>query len=243
MDIKGVPILVTGGGRRIGAACVLALAKAGAAVIIHYGSSANAATRLSEDINQNGGRAATLQGDLGQPEMAIELLERAGKFFGPVQILINNAAIFKPGLLADTSLPQWQEHISTNLTAPFLLMQGFARQLPAGTPGKIINFIDQRISRPRPGHIAYTTAKSALLTLTKIAAQELAPQVQVNAIAPGPILPAALDSQDHFAQIANATPLARAGTPDNIVQTLLFLLEHEYITGEMIRVDGGEHLR
>jgi NAD(P)-dependent dehydrogenase (short-subunit alcohol dehydrogenase family) len=242
MDVRGVPVLVTGGSRRIGRACVLALAGAGASVVIHHGRSVEDAQRLCEQIHQQGGKAATVQADLGQSSMLSGLMHRAGQFFGPLQILVNNAAIFRPGLFADTSQDDWHEHLAVNLTAPFLLMQGFARQIPSQTPGKIINIIDQRIARPKPGHVAYTTAKSGLWTLTQMAAQEMAPWIQVNAIGPGPILPAPDQQSDSFLQVARATPMARAGKPEDIAQAMLFLLEQEYITGDIIRVDGGEHL-
>ncbi|MBF0445390.1 MAG: SDR family oxidoreductase [Magnetococcales bacterium] len=243
MDMRGVPVLVTGGGKRIGKACVEALAQARALVVIHYGSSQKEAELLSNKIRQDGGQVAMLQGDLAKPEEVVSIMQRAAQFFGPVQILLNSAAIFKPGLFNNTDLAQWHEHIGVNLTAPFILMQEFAAQLPPKTPGKIINIIDQRIKRPRPGHIAYTTAKSGLWTLTQVAAQEMAPWIQVNAIAPGPILPAPEQPEDSFAAIAKATPLARAGSPEDIVKAMIFLIEHDYITGEIIRVDGGEHLQ
>jgi pteridine reductase len=242
MDMRGVPVLVTGGGKRIGKACVEALAKAQALVVIHYGSSQSEAELLSAKIRKEGGQAALVQGDLANSEEVGSIMQRAEQFFGPVQILLNSAAIFKPGLFNNTGLAQWHEHLAVNLTAPFLLMQEFATQLPPKTPGKIINIIDQRIKRPRPGHIAYTTAKSGLWTLTQVAAQEMAPYIQVNAIAPGPILPAPDQPVDSFKKIAKATPLARPGSTDDITKAVIFLIEQEYITGEIIRVDGGEHL-
>jgi NAD(P)-dependent dehydrogenase (short-subunit alcohol dehydrogenase family) len=242
MDVRGIPVLVTGGGKRIGAACVEALAGLGASVVIHAGRSLQEAESLSVRIRQQGGQAAVVQADLEQPESTRDLLLQAGDCFGPVRILVNNAAIFKPGLFENTSLGQWQEHLAVNLTAPFILMQEFARQLPPPLVGKIINLIDQRIARPRPGHVAYTTAKSGLWTLTRIAAQEMAPRIQVNAIAPGPILPAPDHQPGAFEQVAQATPMARPGSPGDITQTLIFLIAQEYITGEIIRVDGGEHL-
>jgi NAD(P)-dependent dehydrogenase (short-subunit alcohol dehydrogenase family) len=243
MDMRGVPVLVTGGGRRIGKACVEALIQANASVVIHFGRSQKEAELLSGKIRQKGGQAAMLQGDLAKSEEVGSIMQRAAQFFGPVQILLNSAAIFKPGLFSNTDLAQWHEHIGVNLTAPFILMQEFAAQLPPQTPGKIINIIDQRINRPRPGHIAYTTAKSGLWTLTQVAAQEMAPWIQVNAIAPGPILPAPDQSDDSFNKIAKATPLARHGSPEDIAKAVIFLIEQEYITGEIIRVDGGEHLQ
>ncbi|MBF0447539.1 MAG: SDR family oxidoreductase [Magnetococcales bacterium] len=242
MKLREAPVLVTGGGRRIGAACVLGLAEAGAKVVIHHGRSEREAESLCRQIQAQGGEAATVGADLSQPQQVLALMEQACSFFGPLHLLVNSAAIFNPGLFQDSDLSQWQAHLDINLTAPFILMQRFYRQLPPDQSGHIINFIDQRISRPRPGHVAYTTAKSALWTLTQMAALEMAPRIQVNAIAPGPILPAPDQSPEAFASIAKATPLARPGSPADIVRALIFLLEQPYITGEMIRVDGGEHL-
>jgi pteridine reductase len=243
MDMRGVPVLVTGGGRRIGKACVEALAQAHALVVIHYGRSQKEAEILCDTIRKKGGQAALVQGDLANTAEVASIMQRAAQCFGPVHILLNSAAIFKPGLFKSTTIDQWHEHLSVNLTAPFILMQEFAAQLPANTPGKIINIIDQRIKRPRPGHIAYNAAKSGLWTLTQVAAQEMAPFIQVNAIAPGPILPAPDQPEDSFEKIAKATPLARRGSPDDIVKAMIFLIEQEYTTGEIIRVDGGEHLQ
>ncbi|MBF0454133.1 MAG: SDR family oxidoreductase [Magnetococcales bacterium] len=242
IDIRTMPALVTGGSQRIGAASALALARKGASVVIHYGRSDREAKTLCEKIQQQGGRGATLQADLESADQVETLVERAEGFFGPLQILVNNAAIFQPGLIKETPLEQWQAHLSINLTAPFLLMQAFARRLPEETPGKIINLIDQRVLRPRPGHVAYSAAKSALWALTQMAAQEMAPNIQVNAIGPGPILPAPNHEPGGFERVAQRTPLGRPGSPEDITQALIFLLEQTFITGEMVCVDGGEHL-
>lgn len=236
--------LVTGGGRRIGAACVLALAQRGATVVIHHNASGDSARALADAIRERGGRAHPLSGDLADQEATQNLIDRAEAAAGrPIDILINNAAIFHPGLVADTPVAAWNRHLAINLTAPFLLMQRFARRLPPGAPGVIIQLIDRHGHRPRPGYAAYSASKSALWTLTRQAALELAPRIRVNAIGPGPILPAPDAGQAAFDAIGAATPAGRAGSPDDIVRALLFLLDNDLITGEMIRVDGGEHLR
>ena len=241
MNPSDTTALITGAGRRIGAACALALANQGARVVIHSRNSSAGATALCEQIRKHGGKAGCLEADLASPTEAAGLMERTRQRFGPVTILVNNAAIFEPGTLDNTTIVDWNRHLGINLTAPFLLMQSFARQLPSSV-GKIINLIDQRVTRPQPGHAAYTVAKSALWTLTRLAALELAPQVQVNAIGPGPILPAPGSGPEGFHRVAAATPLARPGLPEDITAALLFLIRQDYITGEMIRVDGGEHL-
>ena len=240
--LAGRTALVSGAGQRIGAACAEALAGAGAAVAIHYRHSQAAATDVCARITQQGGRAAAFAADLNQAAQVLPMLEQIDQRLGRVTILVNNAAIFEPGDLRTTPLSAWQTMLATNLTAPFLLMQAMAQALPPPATGVIINLIDQRVLRPAPGHLAYSVAKTGLWSLTRMAAQELAPHIRVNAIAPGPILPAAGEAGAAFQQIAAATPLGRAGCPKDIVDTLLFLVNHAFITGEMICVDGGEHL-
>ncbi|MBF0585093.1 MAG: SDR family oxidoreductase [Magnetococcales bacterium] len=240
--LAGQVALVTGAGRRIGAACAEGLALAGARVAVHAHHAQSAASALCTAIGQQGGQAEPFFADLADPSQVEGLLEQVVGRLGTVQILVNNAAIFQPGALCTTSLAAWNEMLAINLTAPFLLMQAFAKGISPTMSGVIINMIDQRITRPRPGHLAYTVAKSALWTMTQMAALELAPAVRVNAIAPGPILPAAGDGEERFQQIAEATPLGRAGSPQDVVDLLLFLVQSPFITGEMVCVDGGEHL-
>lgn len=232
--------LVTGAGQRIGATCAEALALAGAKVAVHAHHSQAAALALCTAIGQQGGQAEPFFADLADPEQVTRLLEQVAMRLGTLHILVNNAAIFQPGTVRTTPVAAWDEMLAINLTAPFLLMQGFANGMP--TTGVIINLLDQRITRPRPGHLAYTVAKSALWTMTRMAAVELAPTIRVNAIAPGPILPAAGSALEAFQQIGAATPLGRVGSPQDVVDALLFLVQHTFITGEMICIDGGEHL-
>ncbi|MBF0294220.1 MAG: SDR family oxidoreductase [Magnetococcales bacterium] len=237
--------LITGSGRRIGASCALALARLGSAVVIHCHGSHLEALALQRFIEAEGGTAGIIQADLADSHEVAALISRAEEVHGrgPVDILVNNAAVYQPGGVRDGSLATWNRHLAVNLTAPFLLMQSFARRLPQGRPGHIIQIIDQHGHRPRPGFAAYSAAKSALWTLTRQAALELAPAIRVNAIGPGPILPAPDASRAEFDRIATATPLERSGSVDDIAAALRFLLENDFITGEMIRVDGGEHLR
>lgn len=244
MNLNHATALITGGALRIGAACAQALALQGVAVVIHYKTSHHAAQTLQKTIQAQGGQAHILQAELTDCDQVRSLLPRAEACLGskPVNILINNAALFLPGTLRDDSLEQWHRHLAINLTAPFLLMQTFARRLPPGSQGKIIQLIDQHKEQPKVGYAAYSASKSALWTLTCQAALELAPDIQVNAIGPGPILPAPNGSLAAFDQIAAATPLQRPGTLNDITAALIFLLQNDFITGEMIRVDGGEHL-
>jgi NAD(P)-dependent dehydrogenase (short-subunit alcohol dehydrogenase family) len=248
LELCGTTALVTGAGQRIGAACAVALAQAGVRVAVHYHRSHAAAQSLCTTIRQQGGEAEPFCADLTDDQQAAPLLEQVNSQLGQVRILVNNASLFHPGRLRDTPLADWHALLAIHLTAPFLLMRAFAAGLAADQAGVVINMIDQRVTRPRPGHLAYTIAKSGLWTLTRIAAMELAPAIRVNAIAPGPILPAMGEgltegeAAAQFARISAATPLGRAGSPQHIVDTLLFLVQHPFITGEMICVDGGEHL-
>ncbi|MBF0588459.1 MAG: SDR family oxidoreductase [Magnetococcales bacterium] len=248
--------LVTGAGHRLGAAIALALAEAGAPVAIHYGRSDQEAEAVRQQILQKGGQAVTLQADLADPNDVDGLMERAADALeGTVRTLVNSAAIFQPGGVRDTTRKSWSRHLAINLTAPTRLMGAFARQFdPGPSPtteraphpprleGRIINIIDQRIRRPQPGHLAYSTAKAGLWHATQVAAAELAPTITVNAIGPGPILPAPGDPREKFEAIAAATPMQHPGSPNDITAALMFLLSQTYITGEMLCVDGGEHL-
>lgn len=245
MILQNAPVLITGAARRIGAAIARDLAAAGMPVALHYGASEQEALGLRDQIRADGGRAEILQADLADPEAAAELVPRAAEAVGPLKALVNNAAIFEPGNFLTTDPANWERHLAINLTAPFRLMQTFARALPEGggeAEGAVVNLLDQRIGRPTPSHTAYAAAKSALWTLTQMGALELAPAIRVNGIGPGPILPAPGDSDKRFRDVAAATPLQRPGSPAEIARTARFLLESDFITGEFVRVDGGEHL-
>ncbi|MBF0272618.1 MAG: SDR family oxidoreductase [Magnetococcales bacterium] len=244
MPCHSTTALVTGGARRLGAACVRALAREGMTVAIHHHGSEAAARELAAAIIAQGGTAHTLQADLADSGQTETLIQRAEAAFGkPVTLLVNNAAIFERGSVRHTTVGQWNRHLAINLTAPFLLTRDFAQRLPPGQTGQIIQIIDRHAHQPRADYAAYSAAKSALWTLTRQAALELAPAIRVNAIGPGPILPAPGDSPERFKTIGAATPAGRVGSPDDIVAALLFLIRHDFITGELIRVDGGEHLR
>ncbi|MBF0614534.1 MAG: SDR family oxidoreductase [Magnetococcales bacterium] len=237
--------LITGGARRIGATLVRALAQRGYTVVIHHHRSQTEAQHLADDIRTQGGHAHAIQADLSNHDATMSLIAHTEQLLAPhpLTLLVNNAAIFEAGALRHTSYDAWQNHLAINLTAPFLLTRDFARRLPPGVTGQVIQIIDRYGHHPRSGYAAYSAAKSALWTLTRLAALELAPTIRINAIGPGPILPAAGDTPEQFARIAAATPMQRPGQPHDIVAALFFLLEHDFITGEMIRVDGGEHLR
>lgn len=240
MKLKGKTILITGGARRIGRAISLAVAEAGADVIIHYGSSSEQAELTAQDIRALGRRAWILQADLEDPSQATGVLEH-GSRLAKVDALINNAAIFLPGDVLTTSLETWQQHIAINLTAPFLLSQAFARLLSPEREGRILNILDWRALRPGSDHFAYTISKAALAAMTQSLAVSLAPRVTVNGLAFGAILPPA--DGGNAADILKNIPAARWADPQEVGQSVVFLLSGpSYITGEILHLDGGRNL-
>ncbi len=241
MSLAGKTILITGAAVRLGKAIALATADAGANLILHYGSSKNEAINTLAEVKAKGAEAEILQADLNDNVEISELFNKAKDIFEPIDVLINNAAIFQPLGLLDTTLEEWQKHIQINLTAPFLLSQSFAKNLPSDKKGKIINILDWRALRPSADHFPYTISKGALATLTKSLATALAPRINVNGIALGAILPPS-DGGDLEAIIKNI-PMGRWANLEELEKTILFLLEGpEYITGEIIHLDGGRHL-
>lgn len=242
MELNGKLALITGAGRRLGRAIAEHLAQQGIRVVIHYHHSQQQAQEVATAIQQQGGWAEILSTNLEHLSSVATLIDQVYDRFAPVDILVNNAANFAPGTTTDTPLSVWQQTLDLNLTAPFLLMQRFAQHLPAGSQGRIVNILDRRVLRLSPGRTAYTVAKSGLWTLTQLAAMEWAPHITVNAIAPGPILAALGDPPSHLLNIARQTPMQKPGSPLDIASTALFLIQHNYITGEMIAVDGGAHL-
>lgn len=232
--------MVTGAARRIGRALALGLAHEGATVIIHHGHSADEANNLQAEIASLGGHSYVIQADLAHLDEMQTLIAQATTW-GPLYALVNNAAIFDALTVEDTDRKSWQQHLDINLTAPFLLSQAFARSLPAGADGRIVNILDWRALRPGSDHLPYTVSKAGLAALTLALAQALAPRITVNGIALGAILP---PSDGNFnPRLAESTPAGRWGALDEVVETLHFLLNGPaYITGEIVHVDGGRHL-
>lgn len=243
MNLKGKTAIVTGGARRLGRVFALALAERGAHLVIHYDHSAGYAEATRSGIEALGAEAVIVQADFSQPTQAPRVIDAAMDAFGRVDILINSAAIFEAGDFATTDEANWDRHFNINLKAPFLLSQAFAAQIPEDGAGKIVNVADWRGLRPGTDHVAYTLTKSALLTLTKIMAQALAPRITVNALALGAILPPPGAGQAYMDQLAQKIPLRRTGAPADAVAAMLLLLEgSDFITGATIVIDGGEAL-
>ncbi|WP_303979289.1 SDR family oxidoreductase [Dongia mobilis] len=233
---------VTGGAKRLGRAIALKLAGAGWDVAIHCHSSIDAAEATAAEIRALGRRALVLQADLGQEAEVELLLPAIGRDLGPVSCLVNNASVFEMDKVDTATRESWDRHIETNLRAPLVLSQAFARQLPTGMPGNIINMLDQRVWKLTPYFLSYTVAKMGLWTLTRTLALALAPQIRVNAIGPGPTLPSPRQSPEHFAAQSAAMPLGHGATPDEIAAAALYILSSPSMTGQMIALDGGEHL-
>jgi len=239
MSLDGKHVLITGAARRIGRSIALAIAKAGGIVLVHYNESESEAQSLVETIAEQGGVAYILHANLAIPDQSTELIAEATRY-GQLYALINNAAIFEALDWQTTSLEAWNRHLAINLTSPFLLCQAFARQLPASETGRIINLLDWRALRPGADHLPYTVSKAALAALTRALAISLAPNITVNGIALGAILPPA-DGSD-TAPILKNMPVKRWAALEEVAQTILFLLDGPaYITGEIIHLDGGRH--
>lgn len=234
--------LITGANDRIGATIAKALAKKGHAVVIHYRSGGDGARKVASDIEQAGGRAATVHADLSDRESRAGLIAEAAKHFGPLTILINNASVFDPDSAQDVNEELWDQHFSVHAEAPIFLSRDFAGQLPAGVEGNIINMIDERVLHPSPAYFSYTLSKSVLWTATQTMAQSLAPAIRVNAIGPGPVLPHTGQSDEDFENSVKSLPLKRHADPQEIAKGVLAILSMPSFTGQMLALDGGKHL-
>lgn len=244
--------LITGGAKRLGRAMALRLAKRGLDVAIHYDSSADAAEQTAADARDFGVNAITIQADLLDNTATEALVGRARDMLEkPLTVLINNASIFEHDRIETASQTSWDRHIGSNLRAPFFLTQAFAAQAPRAETdannepralANVINMVDQRVRKLTPEFMTYSLAKAGLWAFTQTAAQGLAPHLRVNGIAPGPTMIGARQSEAHFAAQRNATILQRGSDPDEICRTLEFILDSNGLTGQLICLDGGQHL-
>ncbi len=240
MSLDGKIVLITGAARRIGRAMSLAVAQAGATVVIHHAHSPSEAEQVQRVILNSGRQAYVIQADFTQPDQAARLIEQAFGY-GPLYALVNNAAIFEALNWQTTDVSAWHRHLNINLIVPFILSQAFARFLPPEAEGRIVNILDWRALRPGPDHLPYTISKAALAALTRSLAIAFAPRITVNGLAFGAILPPS--SGGDLPEVKRAVPARRWATLDEVNQALLFLLDGpSYITGEIIHLDGGRHL-
>jgi len=233
--------LITGAGRRIGAAIALALSRSGYAVVLHANRSRAEAEKLAAEISGAGGRAAVVLADLADPE-AVRGLIPAARAFGPLTLLVNSASVFEPDGIENLERRHFERAMAVNLAAPLFLAQAFAAQAPEGADASIINIVDQRVLKPTPRFFSYTLSKSALHGATTTLAQGLAPKLRVNAVAPGPTLPSPRQSDAQFAAQADSLPLKRGPSPEEIAAAVLYLAQSRSVTGVTIAVDGGQHL-
>ncbi len=234
--------LITGGSVRIGRAIALCLAKSGYSIAIQYNQSHVEAVDLVSAITKSGGSAACFRASLAEHEEVEALIPEIAKAMGPLTCLVNNASHFADDRLPSLSAEGWRRHMAVNLEAPVFLAQAFAAQLPEGETGNIVNIVDQRVLRPNPQFFSYTLSKSALWTATEIMAQALAPRIRVNAIGPGPTLSSVYQSEADFERECRAMPLGHGTTPEEIADAVLFILGAHSMTGQMIALDGGQHL-
>ena len=235
-------VLVTGAARRIGRAIALDLAKTGWSVAVHYNRSGEEAQAVVDEISALGGKAAMIQADLAVEEEAAGLIAQANEAIGPLSCLVNNASVFEKDTPETTTKESWESHMQVNLRAPFQLIQSFIRQRPSDVEGNIINLIDQRVWNVTPFFTSYTVSKVALWGLTQNLALALAPSIRVNAIGPGPTLPSAHQTEEQFERQWSAQPLSRPVMPEEICRAVQFVLDASSMTGQMIVLDGGQHL-
>ena len=234
--------LITGGAVRIGRAIALCLAKRGFSVAIQYRSSKAEAEATVAEIQAMGVRGACFQANLTEHAEVEGLVPAVGHAMGRVTCLINNASTFADDRIETLSEESWDKHMAINLKAPLFIAQAFAAQLPAEETGNIVNIIDQRVLRPNPLFFSYTLSKSALWAATKTMAQGLAPRIRVNSIGPGPTLRSSHQSEEDFEQECRSTPLGHGATPEEIANAVSFILGSPAMTGQMIALDGGQHL-
>jgi len=243
--------LVTGAAKRLGREMALYLAERGYDVAIHYAGSQADAEQTAADARALGVNARTFQVDLLDADATQDLVPRVAKAMGQLQVLVNNASIFDYDNIHSATLDGWDRHIGSNLRAPFQLIQAFAAQAPKakadenGEPqaqGLVVNMVDQRVLKPTPEFMTYSLAKAGLWSLTRTAAQALAPGIRVNAIGPGPTMIGARQSRQHFDAQRASTILKRGSDPQGITQALGYFLDARAVTGQLICVDGGQHL-
>jgi NAD(P)-dependent dehydrogenase (short-subunit alcohol dehydrogenase family) len=235
-------VLITGSARRIGRAIALDLARAGWQVCVHYRRSVDEASSLVGEIRSLGGAGAAVAADLASEDDVADLIPKCRAALGAPVCLINNASEFQVDTVATTTPETWATHLDVNLKAPVFLARSLFLNLPEGAQGNVINIIDQRVWKLTPDFFSYTISKAGLWTATRTLAQALAPRVRVNAIGPGPVLKSIHQTDADFAREASSTLLGRGPSPEEIAAAVRFILASPSLTGQMIALDGGQHL-
>lgn len=234
--------LVTGAGRRIGRAIALELGRLGYGVGVHHAASGDEAAEVVALIERAGGRAKALKADLTDAAEVKGLVPACASALGVPTCLVNNASIFLEDRLETVDVDTWDQNLAVNLRAPVFLAQAFAAGLPKDATGNIINIIDQRVWRPTPHFFSYSTGKAGLWAVTRTMAQALAPRIRVNAIGPGPVLKSIYQTDADFAAEVAGTLLGHGTSPEEIAAAIRFILDAPAMTGQMIALDGGQHL-
>lgn len=234
--------LVTGGARRIGRALVGACAAAGYDVAIHVRTVDDEAEAAAAEVRAKGRKATLVACDLRKEAATVALVGEAESELGPVTLLVNSASVFEEDAFGDMNRASWDAHMETNLRAPLVLAQVFARRLPPNREGQIVNILDQRVLKPGPDFFSYSLSKAALWDATRMLAQALGPRIRVNGIGPGPTLPSIHQDAAAFEAEAKSTLLGHAVAPSEIAQALRYLIEAPSVTGQLIAVDSGQHL-
>ncbi len=242
MDISGRNALVTGGAVRLGGVITRELAAQGANVFIHYNRSSGPAEALKTAVEQLGVRASIGSGDLSDPTTARDLVAAATSAIGPISILVNSASGFPTDSISDITVEGWRETANLTLGSPLFLSQAFAELLPSDMSGAIVNLTDVKTITPYRKHLSYMLAKGGIDTLTRATALSLAPRIRVNALALGVILSPPGDGEEHLNALAAELPLEHAGGAQVVADAVVFLARNDFITGEIIRLDGGAHL-
>jgi pteridine reductase len=242
MELEGRTALVTGAGRRVGRAIALSLAGRGMHVVVHYGGSAADARATVAEIERGGGRATCLQADLTQRDAPAALVDAAVRELGRLDVLVNSAAVMVRTPVGEVAPEDWDAMFALNLRAPFFAAQAAAPHL-ARQRGAIVNLADLAAFETWPAYVPHGITKAGVIQMTRALARVLAPDVRVNAVAPGTVLLPESWPDDAGRRLADTTPLRRLGSPDDVTRTILFLLESDYITGETVIVDGGRHIR
>jgi len=239
-ELRGRTALVTGAAKRIGHEIAVALADEGVNIVIHYRSSAEEAAGLRSELDERGVQSWPVKADFEEPQQYADLVPHALKIAGSLDIIINSASVFPPSTLDDIEFKHLTRNMQVNAWVPFVLSRDFAKLVGKG---KVINILDTRIKRGYDRwHVAYILSKHVLAVLTRMMAIEFAPDITVNAVAPGLILPPPGENMGYLERLAHTVPLKRHGDPSDVAEAVLYLLKSQFVTGEVIHVDGGRHL-